>query len=124
MKRIVSLLLACVLLVGSVLTLASCATFVMGTYTNDTLNTTYEFSFGKVTRTTEIFGLTVSKEGTYKIEKNPEDPEKYTITFTWGEASEDDGEDDDGVAFAFAQGTENGVKYVLISGLKYTQKAD
>ena len=120
MKRIVSLVLACVLLLGCVFSLASCATMVMGTYKNDTLKTTYEFSFNKVTKKTEVFGKTIMDEGTYKIAEDPENEGKYTITFTWGEQTEES--EDDGVALPFSQGEKDGTKYIEILGIKYTKQ--
>ena len=121
MKRIVSLVLACVLLLGCVFSLASCATMLMGTYTNETLKTTYEFSGNKVTKKTpSLLGGTTVYEGTYEIKEDAENEGKYTITFTWGEDA--DKEEDGGVALPFSQGEKDGTKYIEILGIKYTKQ--
>ena len=74
MKRIISTILVCVLLLGCVLSLASCGKMLFGKYesklTEDN-KTVYDFSIGKVTRTDTIgiAGLTKDTvtEGKYKI---------------------------------------------------------
>ena len=119
MKKIISALLACALLVGTVLTLASCSIlgFVFGTYSAGT--TTAEFGLGKVTVTeeVEVFGTTVTKsyECKYKIQENDEGDR--TIVFTY------EGDADEHLIFsgerAFSEGEEDGVKYVKIGYIKY-----
>ena len=80
MKRTLSILLVCALLVGVIFTLTSCGNILFGEYENDLLNTTYEFSFNKVTKTTEVLGKHVVEEGTYKI-TGEEGERKITFTF-------------------------------------------
>ena len=89
MKKIVSAILVCVLLVGTVFTLASC-NMVMGTYAAG--NTELEFGMGKVTITEKVTNpLTgdvtkLTYECKYKIE---EDDDGKTITFTYEEGADE-----------------------------------
>ncbi len=82
MKKIVSALLVCVLLVGCVLTLVSCGG-LSGTYSNALCD--LKFSGNKVTA---IVGED-EIEGTYEI-KEKEDGKK-TISFDFIESEEDNG---------------------------------
>ena len=118
MKKIVSLTLVCVLLVCTMLTLASC-NLLMGKYTAELdlgfgkSSVTYEFSpLGSVTLTTNTFGKETVEEGKYEFN---DAGDKITFTF----------ENEEGVAesdtYDFAQGEENGVKYVKIGLVKYEQ---
>ncbi len=117
MKRIISTLLVCVLLVGCVMTLASCG-IIMGTYKNET--TTVEFSFNKVTITdkTEILGAVVSKTYEAKYEIKDSDDGK-TIVFTYEEGADKhlvlNGEK------TFEQGEVDGEKYIKIGLIKYVK---
>ena len=121
MKKIISLALVCVMLMGAMLTLASCGTFLYGTYEKGTTSVT--FSFGKVTivEETTVLGTVISKtyEAEYSIEKD--DDGSMTITFTYPEDAEKH------IAFmgekTLAMGEENGKKYVRIGILTY-DKAD
>lgn len=114
MKKIVSAILVCVLLVGTLFTLVSCGTMLSGKYEyslSDENKTTYEFSFNKVTKTTTTGAFGYSKtetiEGTYKISET--DDGKFSITFTWDVDGEEDIE-----TIAFAQGEENGAEYIKL----------
>ena len=85
MKKIVSTILVCVLLVSSLLTLASCGKSLSGEYKAEidagfaSISTTYEFSaFGKVTKTENNLGKETVTEGKYKIN---EEGDKITLTF-------------------------------------------
>lgn len=118
MKKIVSTILVCVLLVGSLFALASCGT-LSGKYQNNL--TTLEFS-GKtvvITAQLDVLGNSILKtyEAEYTIEEN-EDGEK-TITFVYAPDAEQYpllvG------TKSFAQGEEEGKKYVKIGILKYTK---
>ena len=90
MKKIISTVLVCVLIVGMVFTLASC-NMIFGTYEAEFLGTTTtaEFSVGKVTITdsTEVLGkvITSTYECKYKIE---ETDDGKTITFTYEEGAD------------------------------------
>ena len=121
MKKTVSAILVCVLLACTLLTLASCGKSLSGKYTAEVdlfigkSSVTYEFSaFGKVSVTTNSLGKETVEEGKYELN---DAGDKITFTF----------ENEDGVAesdtYDFAQGEENGVKYVKIGIVKYT-KAD
>ncbi|MBQ7390153.1 MAG: hypothetical protein IJW02_03480 [Clostridia bacterium] len=118
MKRIISTLLVCVLLLGCVFTLASCGKTVSGKYElklTDSNKTVYDFSMGKVTRTTTsgIAGYTKDTvtEGKYKI--NEVENDKFEITFTW----EVDGKEEIETV-SFSEGEENGVKYIKLGGFQ------
>ena len=108
MKRIVSLVLVCALLVCLIFSLASCDKMLSGEY-KDVLtgNTTYEFGiFGSVTKTVDnIIGDDTVLEGQYKIN---DAGDKITLTFN-----------DEANTYDFAIGEENGVKYIKIGIMKY-----
>lgn len=119
MKRIISTLLVCVLLLGCVFTLASCGKMLTGKYEaaiTDENKVTYEFSPFKVTRTTTVgalgFSKTTTTEGKYKIAEN--DKGELQITFTW-EGSED------AETVSFAKGEEDGAKYIKLGLVKLTK---
>ena len=119
MKRIISTLLVCALLLGCVLTMASCSRVLMGEYELDAGlgSKTYEFAIpNKVVITYEVLTVEKTIEGTYKIAENEDGDLEITFTFENEEESE-------GYAgtFSFAQGEEDGVKYIKIGGLKYTK---
>ena len=91
MKKIISAILVCVLLVCSLLTLASCGKALSGKYTADLsiLGTyTYEFgAFGKVTRTVDpMVGNNIVTEGKYEIN---DAGDKITFTFQNEDGSEE-----------------------------------
>jgi uncharacterized lipoprotein YehR (DUF1307 family) len=118
MKKIISSVLVCVLLVGAIFALASCGKTLSGKY-SDALTglTTYEFNGNKVTVSAGAGNFKVSFDGTYKIAENDEG--KTVITFTF--------EDEDAEKYSgdlpFAEGEENGKKYIKLAGVKYN-KAD
>ena len=117
MKKITSLLLVCVLLVGCVFTLASCAKMLNGKYELDALvgGKTYEFKGKSVVITYEVLGFEKSVEGEYSIAED--DKGNLKITFTFAEDEKD--ADEFKGTFSFAEGEEDGVKYIKISGIKY-----
>ena len=118
MKKIVSAVLVCMLLVSSIFVLASCGKSLSGKYELDLAisETTYEFgAFGKVTKTVDpVMGDDVVTEGKYKFN---DAGDKITLTF----------ENEDGVeestTYDFSSGEEDGVKYIKLDGLKY-EKVD
>ncbi|MBQ7343152.1 MAG: hypothetical protein IJW53_00120 [Clostridia bacterium] len=117
MKRIISTILVCVLLLGCVMTLASCGKTLSGKYTDALAVTSYEFKGSKYTLTVDnIIGADTVTEGKYKIAENDEGDLK--ITFTW----EEDGEEKTQTE-SFSSGEEDGVEYIKIGIVKYT-KAD
>ena len=125
MKKTISTILVCVLLVGSLLTLASCevAGFVFGTYSRtDTfivdITTTYEFSLTEVTVTTVSDKLIGSGQSTttetmkYKVGENDEG--EKVIAFTV--------ETEDGTKtteLSFNSGKDDGGSYIEIGGTRY-----
>ena len=126
MKKIISTILVCVLLVGCVMSLSSCGKMLTGTYEGelDVLvgggKVSYEFTpFGYTkTTTAEVLGFekTSVEEGKYKIAEN--DDGELTITFTYEVEGEKKTE-----TVSFSQGEENGVKYIKL-GLVKLNKAD
>ena len=125
MKKTISTILVCVLLVGSLLTLASCevAGFVFGTYSRtDTvivdITTTYEFSLTEVTKTTTTDNLIGSGQSTttqtmkYKVGENDEG--KKIIAFT---VETDDGSKT--TEYSFNSGKDDGGSYIEIGGTRY-----
>ena len=111
MKKTISAILVCVLLVSCIFALASCGKSLSGKYTADLAVTeiTYEFSaLGKVTKTENgILSDPVTVEGSYKIN---DDGNKITLTF-----------DDEANTYELSTGTEDGVDYIKIDGVKYTK---
>ena len=120
MKRILSALLVCVLLVGCVFALASCGKKLSGTYSagSGTLGTTYEFKGSDVTITYSVLGFEKTISGTYEITTNDEDKEVIVFTFA------DDAEDADKYEgeFSFAEGKEGDTEYIKIGGVQYNKK--
>lgn len=123
MKKTLSKILVCVLLLGCVFSLASCVvsvgpvTMISGKYEADAIvgGLTYEFgAFGKVTVTVELLGVSTSFEGKYKVDKKS-DPHEITFTFEDSKAQEYSGD------FSFSSGKEGDVKFVKIGGVKYTK---
>ena len=121
MKKVVSTMLVCLLLVGSLLTLVSCDKMLIGKYTAEVdliigkSSVTYEFSpLGSVTVTTNTLGKETVEEGKYELN---DAGDKITFTF----------ENEDGVkesdTYDFVTGEEGGVKYVKIGYVKY-EKAE
>ncbi len=109
MKKIVSSVLVCVLLLSTVFVLASCSQILMGEY-ESSLGISYEFSGNKVTRKWEIPVIgTTTREGTYSIEDGK-------ITFTFDDDKENSG------TYDFSEGEEDGKSYIKISGITYYKK--
>ena len=114
MKKIISTILACMILVGSVLTLSSCGKMIVGKYEANLIvaEVTYEFGIlGSVTCTIDpVIGDESVYEGTYELN---DEGDKLTITFENDDAGEYEGE------YIFASGEENGKKYIRIGILTY-----
>ena len=118
MKKILSLILVCVLLVGTMFTLASCANSLSGEYKDAlTSNVSYKFgAFGKVTLTVDsIIGDDKVYEGKYKIDSEDGD---FTITFTFDDA---DANKIYGGTNDFAKGEENGEEYIKLGLFRYNK---
>ena len=111
MKKTISMVLVCMLLACTMLTLVSCGKSITGTYTGATLNgdVTYKFeAFGKVTKTTNPFlGKGETIEGEYKFN---EEGNKITLTFN-----------DESNTYDFSSGEEDGVEYIKLEVWKFTK---
>ncbi len=115
MKKIISTLLVCVLLLGCVMTLASCGKRLSGKY-ELTDGLYYEFKGNEYTSVLEvpIIGK-VTKNGTYEIKENNEGD--LEIIFT------EEGSDEPN-AVSFSDGKDGDVEYIKIAGIKYTKADD
>ena len=114
MKKIISTILVCLLLVGSVLSLASCSKSISGKYHFNGISkdVTLEFGmFGKITVTeTPIIGDQVVFEGKYKLN---DAGDEITITIENEDANEYNG------TFDFAKVTVNEEESITIGLYKY-----
>ncbi len=107
MKRIVSSVLVCVLVIGMMFTLASCTNQLYGTYETEGGTVSFEFAGEEVTLTLN----NTSVKGTYTIEDD-----KITFDFDSLIAALYNGEK------SYAKGEENGKDYIKISGITYYKK--
>ena len=117
MKRIISAVLICVLLVGCVFALASCGKKLSGTYKGDALvaSASYTFKGSKVTITAEVLGFEKDFAGKYEITDNDKGETVIIFTFEDKDAEKYSGE------FSFAEGKEGDTKYIKIGGVKYNK---
>ena len=122
MKKTISAVLVCVLLLGCVFALTSCGKIISGTYEvklTDDIKTTYEFSMNKFTKTTTTgaFGFTKTEtiEGKYEI--NEVEDGKFEITFIWEADGEEKAE-----TVSFTEGEENSVEYIKLGGIRYDKQ--
>ena len=117
MKKIVSTVLVCVMLLSCVLVLASCAKTLSGEYVNETTvfgvttTTSYEFEGSNVTIKTSVSGFSYEYDGEYAIDGD-------TITFTFGD---EDAEKYSGEV-SFNEGSDNDGAYIELDGTKYYKK--
>ena len=119
MKRIISTILVCVLLLGCVMTLASCGKMLSGTYSAKTelfgqsVETSYTFKGNKVIAEVKATVLgnveTESKEGKYSIDGDE-------ITFTFEEDGEEKTE-----TYTFEKGEDGDTKFIKIAGVQYNK---
>ncbi len=117
MKRILSVVLACALLVGCVMMFASCG--LSGKYEANLAlaEVSYEFKGSKViVEVDPIIGDDVVLNGSYKLGKDDDGNETITITF---EDTSSEEAKEYGGTFSFAKGEENGEKYIKIGMVKY-----
>jgi hypothetical protein len=116
MKKIISTILVCVLLLGCVMSLASCGKMFSGKYEANLVaaKVTYDFKFGgKVILTVDpILGNSSTFEGKYEIN---DETNEITFVFEAEDAESYSGTSD------FSQGEEDGVKYIKIGLVKYTE---
>ncbi len=111
MKKVISLVLVCVLLVGCVCVLASCGG-PAGKYEAGT--STYEFD-GKNVKYTwklEIGTNTITNEQKGTFEVKVEDDGDKVIVFQWEDKTESE-------TLSYAAGTEEGTNYIKIGGIQY-----
>ena len=124
MKKIISALIICVLVVGCVCALTGCGGKTLnGTYKADAsiASTTYEFSGNNVEITYEVFGFEKSIEGTYKITTDEEGDMTLTITIE----SEEEGAEDYAGEHTFSEGTdEYGAEYIKIDNVTFKKLAE
>ncbi len=114
MKKILSSVLACVLVLCTVFTLASCSKRLSGTYKSNEIAgsyTSFEFEGNKVYLKVVVLGMTSDEaiEGTYSI-----DGDKITFDFGDNEDAEDYSD-----AMDFVEGEEGDKKYIKIGGIAY-----
>lgn len=132
MKKVLSALIVCVLVLGSLLSLVSCGQTISGTYEGEVdlyiakYTVTYAFNGNSAEITSTVSGAGGSYTSdpvtaTYEI-KEDENGNK-TITFDYGDADTEDSMPEEGVALSFSEGIEDGVKFIKIAGVKYN-KAD
>lgn len=131
MKKIVSAVLVCVLMLSCVLALASCSKIVMGTYEHiygsETAGykVTYAFNGTKVEVTRQVITAIGSlnptvKNGTYDIVE-AEDGAK-TITFTWDDgAKTEEGVAESGTSLSFSEGNKDGKAFIEIGGVEFVK---
>ncbi len=107
MKKIISLLLVSVLVVASVFALASCSKQLSGTYEN--ITGSYVFEGDKVTY--KLGALSI--EGVYEIFEDEDGEMKIKFAF--------EGYEQYSATSSFAEGEEDGTKYIKIGVVKYTK---
>ena len=125
MKKTISTILVCVLLIGSLLSLASCevAGFVFGTYSRTdkiivNITTTYEFSLTEVTKTVTTDNLIGSGQNTttetmkYKVGENDEGEKVIVFTTVTNDGTKT-------TEYSFNSGKDDGGAYVEIGGVRY-----
>lgn len=118
MKKTLSVMLACVMLVGCVFAFASCGgKKLSGTYERDgyVTDVTFEFKGSNVKISKEGLGKDSSIEGKYEIIEK-EDGKLY-ISFTFAE--DEEGADEFKGELSFSEVVENGVEYIKVAGFKY-----
>ena len=125
MKKTISTILVCVLLIGSLLSLASCevAGFVFGTYSRtDTfifdITTTYEFSLTEVTKTVTTDNPIGSGQSTttetmkYKVTENEKGEKVIALTVVTDDGTKT-------TEYSFNSGNDDGGYYIEIGGTRY-----
>lgn len=125
MKKTISTILVCVLLVGSLLSLASCevAGFVFGKYSRTDkivvdITTTYDFSLTEVTKTVTTGNLigdgesSTSETMKYKVGKNEAGEKIISFTVQTNDGSKT-------TEYSFNSGKDDGGSYIEIEGIRY-----
>ncbi len=122
MKKILSVALACVMLFGCVFAFASCGKTLSGTYEADLVfaEVSYTFKGNKVSlKVDPIAGNDIVLNGTYEITEDEAGNSAITITFEDNSSEE---AKEYGGTLAFAEGEENGEKYIKIGLIKYEEE--
>ena len=120
MKKTLSAILVCVMLLGCVFTLASCGNKPSGKYQSkleilgQSTTTTYDFKMNKVIVTveTEVLGNINTETSEYKYKVNKKDDGTLTIDLT----GEVDGEDKTNT-YTYEKGDD----YIKIAGIQYNK---
>jgi len=120
MKKTLSAILVCVMLLGCVFTLASCGNKPSGKYQakleilGQSTTTTYDFKMNKVIVTveTEVLGNINTETSEYKYKVNKKDDGTLTIDLT----GEVDGEDKTNT-YTYEKGDD----YIKIAGIQYNK---
>ena len=117
MKKIISTLLVCVLLLGCVLSLASCSKLLFGKYELDATvaSVTFDFKVTKVAVTFEALGQETTVEGSFKITENDKGDLEITFTFDDEEKAKE---------YAGTFSFEKGDDYIKIGGVEYKKVKD
>lgn len=120
MKKTISMLLVCVLLVGCVFALASCGKTLNGKYEagGDWLGVAYEFSGNKVEITYKVATFEKNVDATYEIKKNDDGVEVMVITL---EDGAEDSADKYAGEFKFLEGKEGDTSYIKLDGVQYNK---
>ena len=126
MKKTIKLLAALMIVATLAVSLVSCTTILMGTYSAEVdwfvgeTTITYEFAmFGKVTKTTtteSLFGNpeAVTVTGKYEISEDPSNPDKLLISFEF--------EGEERVTYPFSTGNIDGKSIIIINGSTFEKK--
>ena len=125
MKKIVSTLLICVLLVGALMSLASCTEKKLsGKYESKieaagitVSSTVYEFDKDNNVSITYTLGVEFTVKGTYSITEGDDGVTLINFTFPTGT----EGIEDFKGEHILKEGTEDGVDYIKIDGVKFNK---
>lgn len=113
MKKVLSMILVCTLMLGCVFALSSCGG-PSGTYEGELGVGTYTFSGNTYTHVTKVANISSTVTGTFKM---GEDEKGKTIIFTTGE-----GEKATTTTFSYSEGREDDVFYIKIGSIRYNKK--
>lgn len=131
MKKILSAILVCVLLCGTLFTLASCGNSLSGTYASDEIDigvakskVTLKFGLASVTIESMTENIvtgakTTTYKASYKIAKNDEG--ERTITFTYAADSNEFDLFPDGNTFKFDEATTDDGEQIKIGVYTFTK---
>lgn len=130
MKKIVSTVLVCVMLLSCVLVLASCGKTLSGSYEHiygsETAGykVTYTFNGSEVEVSRQLIsalGSTNPTTVTGKYEIAEDDDGNMTITFDFSGEETEEGVAEEGTALAFSEGNEGNTKFIKIGGVQFNK---